>query len=499
MSVSGVGSSVGMTIQSLVGMRKQLDDLQRQLGTGKKSADYAGVGVDRGVAVGLRSRMSALDGYASTITGVGVRTNLAKTALDRMITINSDTQTTIRRSAYQIDFTGQTPDQQNARFSLDEQLGLLKTQSGDRYLFSGRAGDQVPVETMAHILDGDGTRAGLRQIIAERYQADFGLATSPGRLDIPAAAGNVVSISEEIPATVFGMKLGPVASNLTNATVAGPAGTPPQIDVDFTAGQPNAGETIRFTLTLPDGSTQDVTLTAGTTGQNPFAIGATTGDTAINLQAALASAVGKVARTTLAGASAVAAGNDFFNIDDANPPQRVDGPPFDTATQLIDATPANTVTWYTGEGGSDPARGTAVARVDQSISVQYGLRANEQATRLAVQNIAVFAATSYSSTDADAQDKYLALTDRLDRSMGDVPGQQRLFDIMADLATADATMGAAADRHAQTGSVLTGLLDSIEGVSIEEVAAQVLALNTRLQASLQTTSMLAQISLVNYL
>jgi flagellar hook-associated protein 3 FlgL len=181
MSVSGVGSSVGMTIQSLVGMRKQLDDLQRQLGTGKKSADYAGVGVDRGVAVGLRSRMSALDGYASTITGVGVRTNLAKTALDRMITINSDTQTMIRRSAYQIDFTGQTADQQNARFSLDEQLGLLKTQSGDRYLFSGRAGDQVPVETMAHILDGDGTRAGLRQIIAERYQADFGLATSPGR------------------------------------------------------------------------------------------------------------------------------------------------------------------------------------------------------------------------------------------------------------------------------------------------------------------------------
>jgi flagellar hook-associated protein 3 FlgL len=42
-------------------------------------------------------------------------------------------------------------------------------------------------------------------------------------------------------------------------------------------------------------------------------------------------------------------------------------------------------------------------------------------------------------------------------------------------------------------------LDSIEGVSIEEVAAQVLALNTRLQASLQTTSMLAQVSLVNYL
>ena len=96
MSVSAVGASVGLTIQSLVGMRKQLDELQRQLGTGKKSTDYAGVGVDRGVAVGLRSRLSTLNSYGTTITGVGVRSDLAKTALERMITINSDTQTTIR-------------------------------------------------------------------------------------------------------------------------------------------------------------------------------------------------------------------------------------------------------------------------------------------------------------------------------------------------------------------------------------------------------------------
>ena len=83
MSISAVGASVGLTIQSLVGMRKQLDDLQRQLGTGKKSVDYAGVGVDRGVAVGLRSRMSAMDGYGSTITGVGVRRSDASVVVRR--------------------------------------------------------------------------------------------------------------------------------------------------------------------------------------------------------------------------------------------------------------------------------------------------------------------------------------------------------------------------------------------------------------------------------
>ena len=43
------------------------------------------------------------------------------------------------------------------------------------------------------------------------------------------------------------------------------------------------------------------------------------------------------------------------------------------------------------------------------------------------------------------------------------------------------------------------MLEQIEGVPTEEVAAQILALQIRLQASLQTTSMLYQTSLVNYI
>ena len=60
---------------------------------------------------------------------------------------------------------------------------------------------------------------------------------------------------------------------------------------------------------------------------------------------------------------------------------RVNGPPFDSATSLIAGTPANTVTWYTGEMGTDLARGTAVAKVDDALTVSYGARANEQAIR----------------------------------------------------------------------------------------------------------------------
>jgi flagellar hook-associated protein 3 FlgL len=71
--------------------------------------------------------------------------------------------------------------------------------------------------------------------------------------------------------------------------------------------------------------------------------------------------------------------------------------------------------------------------------------------------------------------------------------------VASDLAGAQVTLGAAADRHMQTHATLTDLLEQIEGVPLEEVGAQVLALQTRLQASLQTTATLFETSLVNYL
>src|SRR5207253_2303707 len=120
------------------------------------------------------------------------------------------------------------------------------------YLFSGRAADRPAVESTAHILDGDGARAGFKQILAERNQADLG-ASGLGRLVIPAPPplGTTVSVSEDVAGSPFGFKLAGVTSTLTNAVVAGPAGAPPAISVDLTAGNPNAGDTIKLSFTLP--------------------------------------------------------------------------------------------------------------------------------------------------------------------------------------------------------------------------------------------------------
>ena len=87
---------------------------------------------------------------------------------------------------------------------------------------------------------------------------------------------------------------------------------------------------------------------------------------------------------------------------------------------------------------------------------------------------------------------------RLTGNLG-APGVQTISDIETDLASAQVSLSAAKDRHQQTSATLSDFLQQIEGVSNEDVGAQILALQTRMQASMQTTAMLFQTSLVNYL
>src|SRR5437762_654771 len=240
--ITGVGPQSSLIVSALGDMRSQLDDLQRQLGTGQKSTTYAGLGIDRGLAVGLQGQLSAMTGYADTVTQIGVRMSLQQTSLTRIADIGSAVKGATL-TQFNIDASGQTATQRTANTQLDEILGLLNTPAGDRYLFSGRAGDKPATDTLDHILNGDGAKAGFRQIVAERNQADLG-ANGLGRLVIPPAAGSLVTISEEMPPTVFGMKLASVSS-LSGATVAGPTGSPASASVTFSS-NPNPGDAIKF-------------------------------------------------------------------------------------------------------------------------------------------------------------------------------------------------------------------------------------------------------------
>jgi flagellar hook-associated protein 3 FlgL len=91
------------------------------------------------------------------------------------------------------------------------------------------------------------------------------------------------------------------------------------------------------------------------------------------------------------------------------------------------------------------------------------------------------------------------LAERAHNGLTGQAGTQRVEAIAIGLAGAQTALKSAGERQQQTRSALQALLDQIEGVSNEEVASQILALQTRLQASLQTTAILYQTSLVNYL
>src|ERR1041385_532145 len=304
MSLSPISAQSAQAINQLIDMRKRFDDLQRQLATGQKSSTYAGLGLNRGVTVSLNAQLSAGSAYDQTIGNVSTRIGLMNTALNGMTTLASAVKAAMVQAPLGANGTGATLAQQTGRNSLDQLLGMLNTRAGDRYVFSGRATDQPAVETLDHLLNGDGAKAGLKQLIAERTQADLGTA-GLGRLTV-GGGGNITTVTDDT--SPFGFKLASASSTLTNAAVTGPTGSPAVLTVDMSGGNPSAGDTLTLRFNLPDGTTANLTLTATTSstpGANQFTIDPIPANTVANLQNTLQAAIGKLADTSLPAAPAI--------------------------------------------------------------------------------------------------------------------------------------------------------------------------------------------------
>ncbi len=494
MAIDGVSAKTTYLSSTVIGMKSQLEDLQRQISTGKVSETYAGQGIDRTLGVSLRSQIAGYEAYASTATNVNTRIGVANLSLQSLVNVATQVKSSTNNANLTIGSGGQTSGQTSALGAFSQMISALNVQSGDRYLFSGQATDQPATETSEVILYGNGAQAGLQQVMAERKIADLGT-TGMGRLAVTSPTATSVSVAED--GSAFGLKLNSVSSNLTGATVTGPTGTPPAVSVDLTA-NPNAGEKISFTFDLPDGTSESFSLTATTESPAPagsFTIGATAADTAANMQTALSSSVSKLANTSLVAASAMQASNEFFD----SPPQRVAGPPFDTATTLVAGTAANTVMWYTGEDNGGSARATATAQVDQGVSVQYGIRANEDAIKNQIKAVAAYALMTATPGDTNANAQLAELNERVSQQLSSQPGKPSVEEIQADLAGAQSTIKSATTRQTQAKAMAQSMLDGIENVDANEAITKFLALQTSLSASYQTTAMLYQISLTKYL
>lgn len=484
--------------------RAQFDDLQRQLATKQKTETYAGLGQDRGTSLDLHGKLSSIEGWLTGIERSSVNVTLMTTAVEQFGKLTSATRNDTRTGTYVATASGKTAPQELAGEKFKQTLDLLNTQVNGRYLFSGRTSDVEPVASYSQIMDGDGAgRAGLKTMISERRQADLG-ANGLGRLTTSIAAGtDTVTISQEPGNALFGFKLAGATVNSTAITRSDSAGPPPTLSFAVTA-TPAAGDTVRMLVDLPDGTKSEITLTAraaGSTGpaDSTFEIGTSNADTATKLQAAVEAALGKEASTSLSAASSQIAAKDFFAGTTDTPPMRIDGPPFDTATGLVAGTDANTVVWYRGEAGSGSARATASTQVDQGQIVANGARANEETFRIGLAQFAIMAAETFPASDTNSQARYDAMVERVQNQLGFPDGTQKPSEIIVELGSAQTAMTQAKERHTTTKNYLSGKLEGIENVTTEEVAMQILSLQTQLQASYQTTSLLSKLSLTNYL
>jgi flagellar hook-associated protein 3 FlgL len=495
MSITGPGSITAANLAAQTNMFNQLTTLSEQLGTGDASQTYAGLGSQAGLALELGAQLSAINGYSNTASDVGTTLGVAQSVLTQIGQVGSGLgQSISQQGAFTLDGNGQTQTQLTAQSDLDQLLSLLNTQVGTNYLFSGSAVNQPSTASTDAILNGTGTQDGLTQIIAQRQQADLG-ATGMGRLTV-GLSGSTVSVSQD--GSPFGFVLAGVNSSLTGATTSGPSGAPPSLSVDL-ASNPNVGDSIQFQFTLPDGSSQTITLqatNASPPGANQFSIGSSVALTAASLQTALNTAIGNLAQTALPAASAIAAAQNFFT---GNPPQRVAGPPYDTAMALVNGTAANTVFWYTGEDGSTPARQTQTAQVGPSMTIDYGMRANEPAFTSLLASIGALAASSFSAGDPNAQASYQALSQSVEQNLGGQSGTQSVADVESDLANAQTTIKTATSVNTQTESTLQDMLQGIEGINQNQIGEQILTLQNSLSASMSVTARLAQLSLVNFL
>ena len=619
MSISSINYGSSLLGQSVQNINTQLTDLSTQLSSGVKSTDYAGMGVNEGFAIAARAQLANITAFGDTMTNVTTTINAANTVLQSLSKTAGEVQSEASATPQNLTSTGQTIGQQNALSQLSAMVGMLNTQVGDRYIFSGSAINTPAVVSADDILNGNGTQAGLKQVIADRQQADLGT-NGLGRLVLSQPTATSVQVAEDVAGSPFGLKLNAVSSSLTNATVTGPSGSPAAVSIDMTAGNPQPNDQINFTFNEPDGTTDSIQLTATNTSPPPtgsFTIGATPAATAANLNAALNASISTLANTSLLAASAVAAGNDFFNTSTAignvanntlsapitgatalsgptgtdslqngfsagdtitvngqtitfvasgasgnnqinitdnvqtllskidaltgtstpstvtggavtlngnsastlsvtstNPtafaalgfpggqatatPLRVSGSPLGSATSLVNGS-ASTVQWYTGNSGPGSARASSTVRIDSSQVVQFGARANEQAIRQALQSVATYAAVSVSPSGTNSPAEISALSQRVAASLTPQPGQQTISDIQTDFATAQTAMKDAQARQTQTQTALQNLISDTEGIDQNQVASQILQLQTNLQASYQTTAMLSQLSLVKFL
>lgn len=337
----------------------------------------------------------------------------------------------------------------NARLAnvSDSELSAASTFAASKNFFNG------PGEPVLRV-DGDpATATGLKiatdadTVLWYKGQSPAVSASNMGRLEIGSdPATSTVTLGQQKPvSSQHGFSIAGVSAGTANITTNLASGS---LGVQFGA-PPVAGEAVKITLEAPDGTKREVTLTAvqGRAGPGQFTIGGDAASTAANFAKSLNASVTE--------AAAAAEGN-----------------------------PRQSVT----------------AQVDDSTRVSYGMQANESGFLRLVRTMASMSVTSYTDS-AEGRQKFDAMANRQQQEMSEAHNSEHgsIEILTMELGVAHGALQSSTQRHTAYKAQLDNLLSDIETVSKEDVAMELLALQTRLQASYQATSMVSKLSLVNFL
>ncbi|WP_224702887.1 hypothetical protein [Devosia aquimaris] len=270
-----------------------------------------------------------------------------------------------------------------------------------------------------------------------------------GRLTV-ASATDTVTLTEKAPVSAnHGFQISGVSADTANIDTTYTVADPSSVAVKFNS-VPAAGEAVDVTLTDPSGVSRTVTLTAvtGKAGPGQFAIGADVNATAASFSAALTSSLNE--------AAANAQGN-----------------------------PRQSVT----------------AQVDDSTRVPYGIEANETGFLRMMRTLSSLSVETYPDGDSSSKDRFDTMARRQQAELSEAHNSESgsIEIVTMELAVAHNALDNSAKRHTDYKAQLDNLLSDVETVSKEDVAMEIMALQTRLQASYQVTSMVSKLSLVNFL
>ena len=135
-------------LQQIFRTRSDLFDLETQIGTGKVSQDYKGIGTDTQRLINLENTRSQLKQYIQNNELMDLRLNIVSTAVQGLRDVVSDFRNAVLD--YQTsDIKGQTDVkdiQDNAFLSLQSLQSLLNIEVDGRFLFSGARVRTQPVD-----------------------------------------------------------------------------------------------------------------------------------------------------------------------------------------------------------------------------------------------------------------------------------------------------------------------------------------------------------------